>query len=109
MLVMNLFKTLFGSREIFDSREQSADAHVTANNSTKEMVIPMRFQQDVQTLKEMYGDRFLSGLCIELSLHDALSLLPRDRKRTDAYKTLQAWLSDTLNINLVITSRKTKK
>lgn len=108
MLIMNLFKPLFGNREIFDSREQSADAHVNENNSTIETMVPMRFQQDVQTLKEMYGDRFLSGLCIELTLQDALSVLPRDRKRTDAYKTLQAWLSDTLNINLVIISRKTK-
>ncbi len=106
---MNLFKTLFGEREIFASREQSTDAHVNANSSTTiETMVPMRFQQDVQTLKAMYGNRFISGLCIELSLHDALSVLPRDRKRTDAYKTLQAWLSDTLNINLVITSRKTK-
>ncbi len=109
MLLMNLFKTLFGEREFFGNHEQSsADTHVTANSSTQEMTVPMRFQQDVQTLKEMYGDRFLSGLCIELTLQDALSVLPRDRRRSDAYRTLQAWLSDTLNIDLVIYSRKTK-
>jgi hypothetical protein len=66
--------------------------------------VPVKFKSDVETLQRLYP----GSTEILLDLREALQILPRDRKRSDAYKALQVWLGENLGINLVIKSQKRK-
>ena len=62
----------------------------------------------VEALQARYGDSFSTGLCINLTLKEALEIIPRERKRTDAYTGLVSYLSKELGIKLTIKSQKSK-
>lgn len=66
-----------------------------------------KYESDINTLKEKYGNLFVSGLCITISLHDLLEICPRGRRRIEAYNGLVSVL-EKQGIKLTITSRKTK-
>ena len=91
---------------MFLSSRQSAATDVIAKSSTP--TIPVKFRNDIETLQEYYAQDFREGLEICLTLKDALVLLPRDRKRTDAYTSLASWMKANLGIILTIISQKTK-
>jgi len=91
---------------MFSSSREPAATHVIAKSSTP--AIPVKFRNDIETLKEYYAQDFREGLEICLSLKDALVLLPRDRARTDAYFALAFWMKDNLGITLTIKSQKAK-
>lgn len=62
---------------------------------------------DVMSLKQYIGETgFKSGLCIEITLKELLSVVPRKRRRTDAYTTLVNYLKDEYHITLTIKSQK---
>ena len=46
-----------------------------------------------------------SGLCIELELSELLEILPRERRRKDAYDKLVKFLAEEMKITLTIKSR----
>ena len=91
---------------MFSSSREPAATHVIAKDSTP--AIPVKFRSDIETLKEYYAQDFREGLEICLTLKDALVLLPRDRKRTDAYTSLASWMKVNLGVTLTIISQKTK-
>ena len=70
--------------------------------------IPEKYRKDVEALQSKYGDAFKTGLCINLTLQEALSIMHRKRKRIDAYSGLVSYLKKEWNITLTITSQKTK-
>lgn len=70
--------------------------------------IPEKYRKDLALLQSKYGDAFKIGLCITLTLQEALSVIPRDRHRIDAYRGLQSYLMKEWDITLIITSQKTK-
>ena len=59
---------------------------------------------------ELYGGRHLlkSGTCIDITLQELLHLIPRKRRRVDAYRGLQRALSERRGVTLRIKSNKTK-
>ena len=46
---------------------------------------------------------------VSMDLKDALVLMPRDRKRVDAYKALTEYLDKEFGFKLIINSQKTKR
>ena len=70
--------------------------------------IPEKYKKDVASLRSKYGDAFKTGFCIILTLQEALSLMPRDRKRVDSYAGLISYLKREQGITLTIKSQKTK-
>ena len=70
--------------------------------------VPEKYQRDIEALRQKYGDAFKTGLCINLTLQEALSIIHRERKRIDAYSGLVSYLKKEWNITLTITSQKTK-
>jgi branched-subunit amino acid ABC-type transport system permease component len=70
--------------------------------------ISEKYQRDIEALRQKYGDAFKTGLCINLTLQEALSIMHRERKRIDAYSGLVSYLKKEWNITLTITSQKTK-
>lgn len=87
-------------------RETTPD--VTEKSSTIAKPIPEKYKKDVEALQARYGDSFSTGLCINLTLKEALEIIPRERKRTDAYTGLVSYLSKELGIKLTIKSQKSK-
>ena len=68
-----------------------------------------KYQKDIAALEERYGKLSTqTGLSINLTLKEALSLMPRNRKRIDAYAGLVSYLKRECGITLTITSQKTK-
>lgn len=70
--------------------------------------IPEKYKKDVASLRSKYGDAFKTGFCINLTLQEALSIMPRDRKRVDSYAGLISYLKREQGITLTIKSQKTK-
>ncbi len=79
------------------------------SNKTITKPIPEKYQRDIEALRNKYGDAFKTGLCINLTLQEALSIMPRvRRRRIDSYRGLQSYLMKEWDITLTITSQKTK-
>ena len=70
--------------------------------------IPEKYQRDIEALRQKYGDAFKTGLCINLTLQEALSIMHRERRRIDSYSGLVSYLKKEWDITLTITSQKTK-
>lgn len=85
----------------------------TIKTVIQKVVIPEKFKDDIRKLFEFIGQdtesSCFSDLCITLSLQEALILMPRARKRADAYNPLVRYLKDEMGVNLNILSQKPKK
>ena len=67
-----------------------------------------KYEQDITALKEKFGNSFITGLCVRITLKEALGMMPRNRKRVDAYDGLTKYLQEEYGITLTIYSQKTK-
>ena len=90
-----------------DRLEKSAVPSVIVKKDSNKP-IPEKYRKDVALLWSKYGDAFKTGFCINLTLQEALSIMPRERHRIDAYSGLVSYLKKDWNITLTITSQKTK-
>lgn len=64
------------------------------------------YAEDIETLRREYGD-LTAGMTINLSLQRALELMPRTRKRSDAYKGLRNELSRLYGVALNVGNNNT--
>lgn len=84
--------------------EKDATPSVTARKDSTG-----KYRKDIAALEEKYGKLSTqTGLSINLTLKEALTLMPRSRKRIDAYAGLVSYLKREYSITLIITSQKTK-
>ena len=83
----------------------SPDVNVSKENT---VIVPDKFKEDIEALENYIGRKLESGLCIKVDLSELLTVIPRARKRTDAYKTLVKFLKDEFGIDLIINSKKQK-
>lgn len=81
---------------------------IIKKDSSPKQPIPEKYKKDVALLQSKYGDAFKTGFCINLTLQEALSVMPRDRKRVDSYTGLISYLKKEQGITLTIKSQKTK-
>lgn len=58
-------------------RETTPD--VIEKSSTIAKPIPEKYKKDVEALRKRYGEIFKTGLCIDLTLKEALEIIPRER------------------------------
>lgn len=73
----------------------------------KVSITPEKFKADVEKLVDYIGEEhFTSGLSIEVTLGELLAVVPRKRRRTEAYHALIKYLSEERNIILTIKSNK---
>lgn len=107
MLIYNLFKTLTGEVEYPESRQEGVAPDVNANKANT-VIVPDKFRKDIEALENYTGRKLESGLCIRVDLSELLTVIPRERKRTDAYNTLVQYLKDEFGIDLIINSKKQK-
>ena len=88
--------------------EKAAPSVIVKKDSTEP--IPEKYKKDVAALEGKYGKlSSLSGLSISLTLKEALEIMPRNRRRVDAYEGLKNYLKREYGIELLIQSQKTKQ
>ena len=95
-------------REPMPNRQDTRTAPDVIEKAVPHEPIPEKYQRDIEALRQKYGDAFKTGLCINLTLQEALSIMHRKRKRIDAYSGLVSYLKKEWNITLTITSQKSK-
>lgn len=95
-------------REPMPNRQDTRTAPDVIEKAVPHEPIPEKYQRDIEALRQKYGDAFKTGLCINLTLQEALSIMHRKRKRIDAYSGLVSYLKRELGITLTITSQKSK-
>ena len=78
----------------------------TDNHIGTPVEIENSFYKDVETLHEHFN--LEKGTTIQMSLKEALRLLPRERKRSDAYRKLQKHLQSVYGVTLILIPKKNK-
>ena len=78
--------------------------HVIVEDATK--IENKEVDKELGVLSDVYGELY-EGKIINVTLQDLLSLLPRTRKRSDAYRGLISKLKRK-GVTLSITSQKSK-
>ena len=106
MLIRNLYNLLCGS-EPQDGRSDCVPDVIEEKEHI--VIIPEKFKEDIKRLQNYCGVELKSGLSIEIELSELLEILPRERRRKDAYDKLVKFLADEMNIKLTIKSRRSKK
>lgn len=106
----NLISRILGAEKVSVSnrQEEVTTPDVTEKSSTSPKPIPEKYRKDMALLQSKYGDALKTGFCIILTLQEALSIMPRDRKRVDSYAGLISYLKREQGITLTIKSQKTK-
>ena len=95
-------------REPMPNRQDTFTAPDVTEKAVSSEPIPEKYQRDIEALRQKYGDAFKTGLCINLTLQEALSIMPRERRRIDVYSGLVSYLKKEWDITLSIKSQKTK-
>ena len=105
----NLINKILGvEREPMPNRQETVTAPDVTEKAVSSKPIPEKYQRDIEARRQKDGDAFNTGLCINLTLQEALSIIHRERKRIDAYSGLVSYLKRELGITLTITSQKSK-
>ena len=81
--IMNLF--FGGPPEELLKRQVGKKASCPDVNEKTRSNSNEKYEQDITALKEKFGNSFITGLCIRITLKEALGMMPRNRKRVDAY------------------------
>lgn len=67
----------------------------------------LMYPDDIKALTDHFGI-LSSGMTIDLGLHAALELMPRRRKRCEAYQGLQSYLKREFGVELKVVSPRDK-
>lgn len=94
----------FGSNR----QEEVTTPDVIEKSSIIDKTIPEKYKKDIETLRDMYGENFKTGLCINITLQEALMIIPKERARVDAFRGLISFLKGKMGIELNIKSQKSK-
>lgn len=107
-VTMNLYSIIFGENDLFLRGREAVVADPLDKQITTTHIVPEKFREDIAALREYIGaEKFKSGLTIEVTLSELLGIVPRNRRRTDAYDSLAKYLKSELDITLTIKSSKT--
>ena len=103
---MNLYfnhTSIGGSESSLDRQENTAPDVIVKKVS----ITPEKFKDDVEVLAGYIGEEhFISGLSIEVTLSELLAVIPRKRRRCEAYNSLVKYLREERNILLTIKTNK---
>ena len=101
MLIKTLYNLFCGS-ESQDGRLVCAPDVI---DKSTQVIIPEKLKDDIERLENYCRVELRSGLCIEIELSELLEVLPRERRRKDAYDRLVKFLAEEMNVQLTIKSR----
>ena len=103
-MILKIKNTFIGGSESSLDRQENTAPDVIVQ---KVSITPEKFKDDVEALVGYIGEEhFISGLSIEVTLSELLAVVPRKRRRCEAYNSLVKYLSEERNIILTIKSNK---
>ncbi|MDE6033194.1 MAG: hypothetical protein K2G15_04450 [Muribaculaceae bacterium] len=72
-------------------------------------IVPNRFKADVEALTNHISEAsFKRGLCIDV-LSELIDVIPRKRRRKEAYNSLIKYLKDEQNITITIKTKNNER
>lgn len=107
-MIIKFLNRLFSDEVQHSGNHQDCVSPDVTARKANTVIVPDKFKEDIDALETYIGRKLETGLCIKVDLSELLSVIPRARKRTDAYKTLAQYLKDELGITLTINSKKQK-
>ena len=108
LMFIDFISRILGAEKVsVSNRLENAEPSVIVTKDSNRP-IPEKYKKDVASLRSKYRDDLKTGFCIILALQEALSIMPRDRKRVDSYAGLISYLKREQGITLTIKSQKTK-
>ena len=105
MIIKNLMSLFSGEVKYPESRQDCVSPDVIERKRNT-VIVPDKFKADVEALEKYIGHSLETGLCIKVDLAELLTVIPRERKRADAYNTLRRFLKNEFGVELLINSRK---
>ena len=105
MLIENLFYTLSNEVKYLENRQDCVSPDVIESKGNT-VIVPDKFKSDVEALERYIGCNLENGLCIKVDLAELLTVIPRERKRADAYNTLRRFLKNEFGVDLIINKKK---
>lgn len=85
------------------------DPNVRPNQQLIKTIVPKQYVDEINALCNYAGiENLNSGMSIKMTLQEILSIIPKKRPRIESYKMLITFLKDEMNVDLILTSRKTK-
>lgn len=104
---MTLHMIIFGGQDQFLRSGEEVVVEPLDKQKATTHIVPEKFHDDITALTAYIGEeRFKKGLTIEVTLAELLGIVPRKRKRTDAYSSLIKYLKEERNITLTIKTSK---
>ena len=104
-MLKTLWQTLFGSGE-----RPAENIEAVQMKETKEsMQTSVSGPEDEIEVLARYCGGLAKGKVIRIGLHEILDIIPRKRRKADAYYALKKQLRDEYGVELVIESRGTKQ
>ena len=105
MIIKNLYYMFSNEAKYLESRQDSVSPDVIERKANT-VIVPEKFKGDVEALESYIGRNLETGHCIKVDLSELLTVIPRERKRADAYNTLRKFLKNEFNIDLIINKKK---
>ena len=102
-MLQNLFEKLFGVVKNSSQPKRFDPAGIQEDRSNPPAPAMMYEDPEIEILAREFGP-MTEGKVIEIRLSDLLQILPRTRKKTDAYNSLRKRL-EALGVQLRVTSR----
>ena len=108
-LLQSMFSTMVGAWRgpTVDVRAAILEAQDDSVNSAPPVRDENPYAGDIHRLEAALGHPLEKGDCIDFKLQDLLRIIPRKRRRIDAYRGLVSKL-DKMGVTLTIKSNKTK-
>ena len=103
MILNRLWSTLFGAEKV-DIIEEAP-----INSEEPGMQTSVSGPEDEIEVLARYCGGLAKGKVIKIGLHEILDIIPRKRRKADAYYALKKQLRDEYGVELVIESRGTKQ
>lgn len=93
--------------QYLESRQDSVSPDVNGRKANT-VIVPDKFKEDIEALETYIGRKLETGLCIKVELSELLDIVPRERRRIDAYNALVQFMRNELGVELVISSSRKK-
>ena len=103
MIIQNLINKFSEETQYLESRQDGVSPDVNGRKANT-VIIPAKFKDDIKALEDYAGRKLESGVCIKVDLAELLTVIPKERRRADAYNALVQFMRNELGVDLIISS-----
>lgn len=85
-------RILESERDFGSNRQEEVTTPDVIEKVVLSIKLYLKIQKDIEALRDMNGENFKTGLCINITLQEALMIIPKERARVDAFRGLISFL-----------------